>query len=161
MVVIVSFLLFLISTPEKESVIVGTATTIYDGNTLEIVTTSNESYRVVLAGIDCPELTQEYGFEAKAFLEHEALHKKVSLVVCGKDRLKNYLGIVMLSDRKDVRHMLPGAGLAWTSEKDPDPSLESIRQQAAEMKTGLWKEDKPTAPWIHRRELSMREAKSR
>src|SRR5688500_13042566 len=136
-------------------------TQVFYGNTLEVATSANEYYRIVLVGIDCPELTQEYGAEAKAALEKWALHQTVVVRIYGKDRLKNYIGIVFLPDQTDVRLVLLTRGLAWTTEKAPDADLESIRAEAAAERKGLWKQEKPTPPWIYRRQESMQEAKSR
>lgn len=153
--------LILLSPNEPDNGIDGTVSAVFDGNTLEVVTDKNESYRVVLAGIDCPELSQEYGTEAKSVLEKCVLHQKVVLFIYGKDRFKNYIGVVFLHDQEDVRIRLLTSGLAWTSEKTPDPELESVRAAAAATKKGLWKQNNPTPPWIYRRQRSMQEAKSR
>ena len=137
----------------------GKVISIIDGNTLEVATSANDTYKIVLAGIDCPELTQDYGDKAKKFLERTLGNKEVEFAIKGKDRWGNYLAIVTING-EDPRIDLLKEGLAWTSERNPDPELESHRIHAQEKRKGLWKEEDPTPPWIFRRQQTMLEAKS-
>lgn len=139
----------------------GQVTSIIDGNTLEVTTADGEVYRVVLPGIDCPELTQDFGIEARDLLNKLTMNAEVVVHLHGKDRLKNYIGIIVIEGRGDIRLPLLEEGLAWTSEKDPLPELEIIRADAMGRKAGLWKRKDPVPPWVFRREQSMLEAKSR
>jgi endonuclease YncB( thermonuclease family) len=132
---------------------------VIDGNTIEVQTEENVRQRVIIAGIDCPELTQEFGNEARQFVESLILQKQILVKIIGKDRKGNYLGIVMVGDI-DLRTQLLKEGLAWTSEKESGADLESIRSWAQQKGKGLWKSEKPTPPWVHRREQSMMQAKS-
>ena len=140
--------------------IVGEVTAIHDGNTLEVSTKENQTYRIVLMGIDCPELQQAYGREARDFLAQWLLRQEVTVQIHGKDRNRNYLGVVFLTEGEDVRVALLEEGLAWTSEENPIPELEIIRRDAARNGRGLWHEETPLAPWIFRRQQSALEAKS-
>ena len=141
--------------------IVGEVTAIHDGNTLEVSTKEKDTYRISLMGIDCPELQQAYGKEARDFVAEWLLHQEVTVLIRGKDRNKNYVGIVLLTEGEDVRIALLEKGLAWTAEKNPVPELEEIRLDAARNGKGLWQDQSPLAPWIFRRQQSMLEAKSR
>jgi endonuclease YncB( thermonuclease family) len=141
-------------------VVSGKVTAVVDGNTLEIVGDNKQQYTIVLAGIDSPELTQEYGEKAKKYLERMALEETVIVQFQGKDRKGNHLAVVLLKGETDLRIELLKEGLAWTSEKNPLPELESHRTKAKEKGKGLWKEENPTPPWAYRRQQSMLEAKS-
>jgi endonuclease YncB( thermonuclease family) len=138
----------------------GKVLTVIDGNTIEIVTAENETYKILLHGIDCPELEQEYGDKAKRHLEKLILNKSISVTIQGKDRLGNRLGVVIIEGTEDPRHELLKEGLAWTSEKNPIADLESIKEQARGKGKGLWKEQNPTAPWIFRRQQTLTQFKS-
>ena len=131
-----------------------------DGNSLEVVH-DNERYRIVLLGIDCPELSQPFGGEAAGFTRKRMLGREVVVRLYGKDRLKNYIGVVLLKGGRDVRLELLDRGLAWTAEKDPLPELEMRRVRACKAKTGLWREENPVPPWIYRRQQTMETPKSR
>ncbi len=138
----------------------GKVMSVIDGNTVEILTSENEMVTVVLAEIDCPELTQQYGDKAKAYLERLVLKKEVTVEFRGKDRKGTNLGIVLIKGKTDVRIQLLQQGLAWTAERNPNPDLEIHKNSAAESGKGLWKDDNPTPPWIYRREQSMLQPKS-
>ncbi|MBT1701178.1 thermonuclease family protein [Fulvivirgaceae bacterium PWU4] len=137
----------------------GKVVSVVDGNTIEMHGSDQEKYIIVLAGIDSPELTQKYGEEAKRYLEKLLLQKEVTVHFQGKDRKGNYLAVV-LKGKIDARVELLKEGLAWTAEKDPLPELEAHRTAAQEKGRGLWKEENPTPPWIHRRQQSTMQPKS-
>jgi endonuclease YncB( thermonuclease family) len=67
---------------------------------------------------------------------------------------------VLIKGSVDPRVNLLKEGLAWTTERNPDPEFEAHRARAQEKGKGLWKERNPTPPWTYRREQSMMEAKS-
>jgi micrococcal nuclease len=132
---------------------------VIDGNTIEVKGEDNETRKIILAGIDSPELTQEYGDKAKKFLEKIALEKEVIIQITGKDRTGTPVGIITIED-KDPRMEMLKEGLAWTSERNPLPDLETVRVKAQEKGKGLWKQDNPTPPWTYRREQTMLQPKS-
>ena len=134
---------------------------VIDGNTVQVSSTDDESYQIVLQGIDCPEESQDFGMTAKSFTEERLLHERVVVHLHGKDRYKNYIGVVLKADSSDVRLMLLQQGLAWTSERNPLKELEAVRQEAASKKRGLWISNDPVPPWIYRRQESMSAPKSR
>lgn len=140
-------------------VVVARVVSVIDGNTLEIRGEDNEIKKLILAGIDSPELTQEFGEKAKKLLEKLALEKEVTVQITGRDRTGTSIGIVII-ENKDPRLELLKEGLAWTSEKNPLPDLETIRQRAQQKGKGLWKQDNPTPPWKYRREQTMLQPKS-
>jgi endonuclease YncB( thermonuclease family) len=144
-----------------ESEITGKIVSVIDGNTVELVTDQSESYKILLFGIDSPELEQDYGEKAQKFLQKMALDKMVNVKIQGKDRWGNRLGIVLIEGKIDPRLELLQAGLAWTAERNPIEELESIKETAREKGKGLWKEKDPTPPWIYRREQTMLQPKSR
>ncbi|HEU5292411.1 MAG TPA: thermonuclease family protein, partial [Cyclobacteriaceae bacterium] len=110
-------------------------------------------------GIDSPELGQAYGDHAKDHLEKLTLQKKVTVTFTGKDRKGNQLATVMLRGGVDVRLELLKEGLAWTTEKNPLPDLESIKEEARQNTKGLWSQENPTPPWTYRRQQTMMQVK--
>jgi len=137
----------------------GKVKSVIDGNTLEIVGENNEIHTIHLAGIDCPELNQEYGDRAKTRLEKLTLKKNVVISLTGKDRWGNQHATVMIDGNVDIRLALLKEGLAWTAERNPLPELESVKEMARESGTGLWKQDNPTPPWVFRRQQTMMQVK--
>ena len=140
--------------------IAGKVVSVIDGNTVEVMGDDNELYKILLIGIDCPELGQEFGAKAKKVLEKLVLEKNVRIEIQGKDRSGNRLGVIIVDGKEDPRFELLKEGLAWTAEKNPIEELETIKEKAREKNKGLWKEEKPTPPWIFRRQQTMLQPKS-
>jgi micrococcal nuclease len=155
------FLIFLFPLTTSENEMRGTVVAVFDGNSLEVSVDDDERYRIVLLGIDCPELGQEYGEDAASFVQKKMLGSEVLVKLHGKDRSKNYIGVVLLEDGTDVRVDLLERGLAWTAERDPIAELESHRLEAMKKRRGLWACESPIPPWIYRRQQSMSEPKTR
>lgn len=138
----------------------GKVIAVIDGNTLQVLGSDEQTYNILLWGIDCPELGQEYGEAAKKHLEKLIMGKSVTVMFRGKDRLGNTLAEVMVNGKKDPRIDLLREGLAWTAEKNPSADLETVRTAAQAKANGLWKQDNPTPPWVFRREQTMLQRKS-
>jgi endonuclease YncB( thermonuclease family) len=151
--------LLLSSVMLQAEVIAGKVVTVIDGNTVEIFTPENETYKILLFGIDCPELGQEYGKKAKRYLEKLILNKEVRVEIQGIDRWGNRLGIILF-EGIDPREELLQEGLAWTSEKNPIEAFELMKEKSKEKGKGLWKEQNPTPPWIFRRQQTMTQLKT-
>lgn len=144
-----------------QSEFVGKVVNVVDGNVVEVVTGNNDQYRITLAGIDCPELSQDFGDKAKKVLEKLMLNKEVKVSLSGKDRWGNYVGIVLIAKNDlDPRIKLLEEGLAWTAERNPSPDLEALRLDAKKRGEGLWEDADAIAPWIYRRQQTMMQAKS-
>jgi endonuclease YncB( thermonuclease family) len=138
----------------------GKVISVIDGNTIEVTTADQQLYKLSLIGIDCPELGQAFGDQAKMFLEKLILNKSVTITLQGKDRLGNSLAVVKIKGSKDPRVDLLKEGLAWTAEKNPDSELDTHRTKAQQRGIGLWQAENPTPPWTYRRQQSMKSAKS-
>lgn len=136
-------------------------TEVEDGNTIQVFTSDKRNLRVVLYGIDSPELGQRFGPEAKKYLEEMVLNRQVSLDIQGKDSFGNLLAIVATADRNDIRVEMLKQGLAWTAEKDAIMDLEPYRTWAQRKGRGLWQENNPVPPWTYRRQQAMQKPKIR
>ncbi len=157
----VSTLLFsLVSILATANDIKGKVVKVIDGNTLQVMDRDGKTFNLLLAGIDCPELEQAYGKEARLCLLKLTLGKQVDVKILGNDRLGNAVAELLVNGKRDPRIQLLNEGLAWTTEKAPKSDLESLRATAQAKKKGLWKQENPTPPWVYRREQSMTEGKT-
>jgi endonuclease YncB( thermonuclease family) len=152
---------YFISLLPASEVLKGKVVGVMDGNTLELLTSDNETYKIQLAGVDCPEPEQPFGPEAKYLLEKSLKGKNVEAVIQGKNRWGVRQGIVTTKNGPDPRVALLSLGLAWTAEKNAVPVLESIRVNAKAKKLGLWIDKDPTPPWVYRRQQTMQTPKFR
>ena len=138
----------------------GHVTAVLDGNTMEISFSDTDVRKILFAEIDSPELGQEFGQDAKKFLEKILLRKNVTVQLKGKDRFGNYLAIVKIKGNADARIEVLKNGFAWTSEKDPNEELEQYRITAHQSRSGLWRQENPIPPWTYRRQQTMLTPKS-
>ena len=143
------FLIFNLSA--QAETIQGLVVKIADGDTLTLLTGSNEKIKVRLAGIDTPERKQPFGSEAKQALSELVFQKKALIEVETKDRYGRTVGIVFV-DGQNINYELVKQGMAWVYRKyTNDEILYELEAQAKTKKTGLWADAKPIAPWSWRK----------
>ena len=143
------FLIFNLSA--QAEIIEGLVVKIADGDTLTLLTGSNEKIKVRLAGIDTPERKQPFGSEAKQALSELVFQKKALIEVETKDRYGRTVGIVFV-DGQNINYELVRQGMAWVYRKyTNDEILYELEAQAKTKKTGLWADAKPIAPWSWRK----------
>ncbi len=157
--VFISFVLALAIGTVPASGMTGKVTRVIDGNTLEFTSSDGDLFTIVLDGIDCPELSQAYGQEAKLCLEKLALGKKADVTLRKKIGKGVSTADVLIEGKRDPRVQLLKDGLAWVVENNADPSFEAYCLQSKTKKKGLWNEAEPTPPWVHRHEQTMQAAK--
>ena len=130
----------------------GTVVSVPDGDTLH-VRLGGTTMKVRLNGIDCPELGQRYGDEAKEFTTHLVLNKDVIVKGKGEDSSGYIVADVILEDQNNVGYEILKAGYAWwfSGSSKEDRTLFELEQEAKNEKLGLWKYPNPVAPWVYRR----------
>jgi endonuclease YncB( thermonuclease family) len=126
----------------------GKVTDVSDGDTLVIG--SGGRVRVVqLAGIDAPELTQDFGDDARDFVKSMTKGKKVTVEILETKSRTSLVANVSV-DGKDLAAALVEAGLAW-SETGSSTDLKTAQEKAKSGKQGLWASTNPTPPWDFRK----------
>lgn len=125
-----------------------------DGDSLNIVRApGGKSEKVILYGIDCPEMGQEFGQEARAFTDGACYKKEVKIDEAGKDSKGRTVATIYLADGTNLNQQLVEKGLAWWSDKyaPNDKTLKDLFTAAKAQKVGLWSSaTKPIPPWIFR-----------
>jgi endonuclease YncB( thermonuclease family) len=126
----------------------GKVADVSDGDTLVIG--SGGRVRVVqLAGIDAPELSQDFGKEARDYVKQMTRGKKVTVEVIESKSPQSLVARVTV-DGKDLAAALVESGFAW-SEQDSSADLKSAQEKAKSGKQGLWASANPTPPWDFRK----------
>ena len=121
--------------------------TVHEGDRLTI-RHDGRNETIYVKDIDCPELKQAYGKEAKQAITAYVGSRDV--VVRALKRGRNGLGTaeILLQDGRNVGHELLKEGLAWARpEKGQDQGLEDMEQLAKAERKGLWSDPNPVAPW--------------
>lgn len=144
----------LYAVPQEVSVI-----SVIDGNTIEVELDDNQTYIILLVNIDAPEIDQEFGIEARDYLEKIALKKNITVEMAGKDRHGNRLATITLRNGTNIGDELLKAGFAWNRNESDTESV-SLQEYAMNNQIGLWSSDDPTPPWIYKRVMSMKGPKS-
>jgi endonuclease YncB( thermonuclease family) len=148
-------LLMLFLLPQaKLKTINGEVIRVQDGDTLTVKTKRDRLYKVRLANIDAPEISQPFGKQARRRVKDLVLKKTIRVDYIFKDKYGRLIGELILPEGKLLNEEMLKAGLAWHYRvKHPQSTfLEKLEYKAWQKKLGLWVQDKPIPPWEFRRE---------
>jgi len=124
---------------------------VHDGDSITVLTSSNQQIKVRLEGIDCPELKQDYGQKAKQYTSSLCFQKQVRIETTGKDRYGRTLAFVYVGNTCINKELLK-AGMAWHFKKyNNNSELARIENVARSKKIGLWSRPSPKPPWDFRK----------
>jgi len=84
-----------------------------DGDTITILTSTKEQFKVRLFGIDSPESNQSFGSKAKQFTSEQCFGKSVTVQDQGKDRYGRTIGVVLLPGGTNLNLSIVRNGSAW------------------------------------------------
>ena len=125
------------------------------GDTITVLNQNNESVKIRLAGVDCPESSQSYGDKAKQFVVSKVSGKRVRIMPDTIDRYGRTVGIVLING-ENLNEQIVAHGHGWVYRKycTADYCNDWLRQEetARDAHTGLWKDKNPQPPWEWRTE---------
>jgi micrococcal nuclease len=129
----------------------GRVVKVADGDTFTIVDLNGKTHKIRLYGIDCPELKQPFGAQAKSYTEKWVLGQTVSIQKISKDRNGRVVAKVTVN-RINLNELLLKNGYAWHFTRyDNSVLYANLQQQAKTAKLGLWAASNPIAPWEWRK----------
>ena len=131
----------------------GTVSKVYDGDTITLSTAQGPA-KIRLYGIDCPELRQEGGQEARSgLLALLGQSAPVSVVSLARDRYKRHVGLVVTPGGQVVNHRLVGEGLCWhyRDYSRDDQGLLRMEGWARRHRLGVFAKPGAVPPWEWRR----------
>ena len=121
--------------------------TVHEGDRLTIHH-DGRSETIYLKDIDCPQLKQPYGKQAKHAIAAYVGNREVVVRALKRDRHGRTTAEILLQDGRNVGHELVKEGLAWSR---PDTSqgqtLGDVEELARAEHRGLWSEPNPVPPW--------------
>ena len=108
-----------------------------------------------LYGVECPEIGQPYGIEARD-LTRRLVGQTVDVQPTGGRSWGRMVAVVTLpDDNGTLQAALVEAGLAWVDGRFcKGAECEGWRQAqglARDLRRGLWADDVPVPPWVWRR----------
>lgn len=96
----------------------GTVINVHDGDTLQVQNDSGKIYKVRIYGVDCPELKQPRGDEARRMTSNLLKGKTIHVIpINQKSYGRQVAGIVLLEDMLVLQDVLITAGLAWVDTR--------------------------------------------
>lgn len=108
--------------------------------------------RVRVAAIDCPELAQNYGPEARNIGQALLLHKTVTLRTTDVDRYGRLVADVITHTGINFGEYMLKKGCAHHyKDYDKRPELAQLQVDAQKNKVGLWSYPRPQPPWEYRK----------
>ena len=123
----------------------------YDGDTVKIADSTGE-YKLRLSDIDAPERNQSHGKIARRALMRLCKNADVKVQLISMDKYFRYLGKIQCNGQ-DVSGFMVQNGHAWVNTYyQNDAVLIADFQNAQQQKLGLWSAEKPTPPWIWRKQ---------
>ena len=159
------FLFFLVGSVQAET-LTGRVVGIADGDTITVLDSSNQQYKIRLSGIDAPEKGnkkvpldvggQPFAEQSKRHLSDLTFNKQVTVEWRKMDRYGRTVGKVMVNG-VDANLAQIKAGMAWwyreyaKEQSGVDRGLyEQAEQQAQTQRLGLWSDKNPVPPWEFR-----------
>ncbi len=139
------------SSTEPTETIKGKVVSVADGDTMTILTDSEERIKVRLYGIDAPEKGQDFSNKARTYLNDLCYGKTVKVEKKDIDQYDRTLGIVYL-DELNLNQEMVKEGLAWYyNHYVEDPVLEGLEKTARQQKLNIWSLKNPTPPYEYRK----------
>ena len=103
---------------------------------------------IYLRGVDCPELKQSYGKQAKHVTAAYIANREVVVRDLKRDRQGRMTADILLPDGRQIAHELIKEGLAWVQPGGSgDQALKDMEELAKASKNSLWSESDPVPPW--------------
>jgi micrococcal nuclease len=125
---------------------VARVTTVHEGDRLTI-RHKGRSETIYLKDIDCPDLKQPHGKEAKHATAAYVANREVVVRGLTRDKHGRVSAEVLLHDGRNVGRELLKEGLAWWRSTSNNVGLEVIEQLAKASGKGLWADSNPVPPW--------------
>lgn len=150
-------LLALLCAPTFAQAWPGDVLTVHDGDTVRVQPADGAAVSIRVYGVDCPELGQPYGAEARNMTAHLLNGRQVEIIPAQtrKSYRREVAGVVLLDDMIVLQDALISAGLAWVDNRFCRMAVCDLwRQHQADAKAarrGLWADDNPIPPWTWRR----------
>ena len=137
--------------------LVGRVIGVADGDTVTVLDSANQQFKIRLAGIDAPEKRQAFGQRSKQSLSAMVMGRDVRVEYQGRDRYSRIVGKVLV-EGMDACLAQVRSGMAWHYKKyQADQSPADRATYAAEedgargRREGLWSDPYAEPPWDFRR----------
>ena len=153
---LICILLLLLSPLSFAEELTGKVIKVSDGDTITVLDSNNQKYKIRLQGIDAPETQQAFGETSRQSLASLVYDKEVIILWDKRDKYARILGKVIV-DGRDANHEQLKKGLAWYYKKYENDLSDEDKERYAEAEAwarnyteGLWTDSKSIPPWEFR-----------
>ena len=138
--------------PMPDFDLAGRVVRIADGDTVSVLATDNQQYKVRLFGIDTPERDQPHGAIAKRALAELIDNRTVGVVVVDTDDYGRKVG-TLFHEGTNINLAMVASGNAWWYRHyaPHERQLAMAEKAARNERRGLWLRSDPVPPWDWRR----------
>jgi micrococcal nuclease len=121
--------------------------TVHEGDRLTI-RHNGRSETIRLKDVDCPDLQQPYGKQAKLAMAAYVGNREVVVRGLTRDKQGRVSAEILLHDGRNVGREMLKEGLAWWQRStSSNASFEVIEELAKAAGKGLWADSNPVPPW--------------
>lgn len=126
-----------------------------DGDSFYVICADSSAVHIRIQGVDAPERSQAFGFEAAKLTAKLLQDKEVWIVPIEIGKFGRTIARVICPDGRTLGEHLLWSGMAWYSHKydHANVSYHQLEEIARSSQTGLWSEKSPKEPWQYRREV--------
>ena len=153
---LICILLLLLSLLSFAEELTGKVIKVSDGDTITVLDSNNQKYKIRLQGIDAPETQQAFGETSRQSLANLVYDKEVIVLWDKKDKYARILGKVIV-DGRDANYEQLKKGLAWYYKQYENDLSDEDKERYAEAEAwarnyteGLWTDSKSIPPWEYR-----------
>ena len=153
---LICILLLLLSPLSFAEELTGKVIKVSDGDTITVLDSNNQKYKIRLQGIDAPETQQAFGETSRQSLASLVYDKEVIILWDKRDKYARILGKVIV-DGKDANYEQLKKGLAWYYKQYENDLSDEDKERYSEAEAwarnyteGLWTDSKSIPPWEFR-----------
>ena len=153
---LICILLLLLSLLSFAEELTGKVIKVSDGDTISVLDSNNQKYKIRLQGIDAPETQQAFGETSRQSLASLVYDKEVIILWDKRDKYARILGKVIV-DGRDANYEQLKKGLAWYYKQYENDLSDEDKERYAEAEAwarnyteGLWTDSKSIPPWEFR-----------
>ena len=153
---LICILLLLLSLLSFAEELTGKVIKVSDGDTITVLDSNNQKYKIRLQGIDAPETQQAFGETSRQSLASLVYDKEVIILWDKRDKYARILGKVIV-DGRDANYEQLKKGLAWYYKQYENDLSDEDKERYAEAEVwarnyteGLWTDSKSIPPWEFR-----------
>ena len=154
---LIFILLLLLSLLSFAEELTGKVIKVSDGDTITVLDSNNQKYKIRLQGIDAPETQQAFGETSRQSLAGLVYDKEVIVLWDKRDKYARILGKIII-DGRDANYEQLKKGLAWYYNQYENDLSDEDKERYSEAEAwarnyteGLWVDSNSIPPWEFRR----------